>query len=627
MTAGRCQDFDVASRLEWILTNGLGGYASGTVSGANTRRYHGLLVAAIRPPSERMVLLANVEAFAMVRGQKVDLSTNQYVGAVHPEGHKHLAGFQVGSYAEWLYDAMGTPIRKRLKIHAGQNAATIEYTNLGAHTVQISLKPLVCHKFYHDNFRLDESYPEEMEFLESETALTQDGVRLVITHVGLERVPLTGWFYRFENLRESERGLDPLDDYFCPCELKAIVPPGERVLLTASAGEAVEPAIFEELAPTDHSFASTLKEAASLFYVGAGTDQTLIAGYPWFTAWGRDTMIALPGLTMATGRREDARNILRTYARSMRNGLVPNRLSDRGAEPDYNTVDATLWFANAAYHILQMEWDSGFAHEALSWFAEISDWHHRGTDFGIGVDPADGLLRQGEPGVQLTWMDAKVDDWVVTPRHGKPVEINGLWINFLRILEWLCMRLGQDGLRHRLAAEKAESNFEAKFWRDTVGHYLDTADPDDALLRPNQIIAMGLPFCGMNQENALRALTKVREELVTPFGLRTLGPSELGYCGRFEGNMGARDAAYHQGTVWPWLLGSYVAACVQIADRMDWALEALKGAETMLEEYGINGVAEVYDGDTPHRAGGCPWQAWSAGELIRALSLGQRLHY
>jgi glycogen debranching enzyme len=623
VAANRCQDYTVSSRLEWILPNGLGGYASGTVSGANARRYHGLLVAATHPPAERMVLLANVEAFAVVRGQKIDLSTNHYVGAVHPEGYKLLSQFRVGEHAEWTYDAGGAHLRKRLKIHAGVNAATIEYANLGSQPVQLSLRPLVCHKFYHDNFRLDEAYPDELDFPIDETVLVHEKHRLVLRHVGMERHPLTGWFYRFENEREEERGLDPVDDLFCPCELKATLMPGERTVLVAALGDAPEPAEFEEF-EVGVGVEEQLREAAAMFFVKGGGRSTIIAGYPWFSDWGRDTMIALPGLAEAAGRWDEAKGVLRSYAAAMRQGLIPNRFDDRGGEPDYNTVDATLWFAHATHQTLLHEWDSAFAHEALAWFEEVADWHIRGTWFGIKVDPSDGLLTQGEPGVQLTWMDAKVDDWVITPRHGKPVEVNGLWINFLRVLEWLCDQLGQDGLRHRLAAEKAESNFEPKFWRESVGHYLDTADPDDALLRPNQVIAMGLPYCPMTKENAVRALEKVRAELFTPLGLRTLGPRELGYAGRFEGSMSQRDAVYHQGTVWPWLLGSYVAACLQIANRRDWAEEAVGQIGAMLDDYGLGGIAEVYDGDAPHRPGACPWQAWSVAEVSRAFRLVQR---
>ena len=610
-----CRDFARSSLLEWILPNGLGGYAMGSVSGANTRRYHGLLVAAVKPPAERMVLLANVEAYAVVRGQSYPLSTNEYVGAVHPQGFQFIESFSVGEKAEWHFLVGGVSIAKRISISPGQNRVQIDYENLSDEPIQLSLRPLICHKFYHDNFRVADFYPEFLLFPENETIASHRGVKLIIQHPDADRVPTTGWFYRFMAKREAERGLDALDDLFCPCELKYMVGAGESVTLTASLEE-------EASAPSAPALNDDrLQRAANAFYVQGGGRRTIIAGYPWFTDWGRDTMIALPGLTLATGRTEDAREILRSYAAEMRDGLIPNRFDDKGGEPIYNTADATLWFAHAIHQILLQEWNEEFAGEAIGWLENLVEHHERGTLYGIKVDPNDGLLSQGEPGVQLTWMDAKVGEWVVTPRHGKPVEVNGLWINALRVMEWLCTRLGMDGLRHRLAAEKAESNFERVFWRDSLGHYLDTADPDDALLRPNQVVAMGLPFSPCSVENAAKALQRVRQELVTPRGLRTLGYTQPGYVGRFEGDMTQRDSAYHQGTAWPWLLGFYTASCLRVEGGRDHALEALAEVDLMLNECGIGGIAEVYDGDHPQRPGGCPWQAWSIGEIIRARRL------
>lgn len=611
----QCRDYKQSSLLEWILPNGIGGYAMGTVAGANTRRYHGLLVAAVHPPAERMVLLANVEAYVVVRGQSYPLSTNEYVGAVHPEGNLHLQRFQVGDAAEWTFQAGSAEIVKRVTISPGRNEVQIEYKNLGDEPVQLSLRPLVCHKFYHDNFRVADFYPEFLLFPEDHTIASHRNVKLVIHHPEAERVPTTGWFYRFLAQREADRGLDPLDDLFCPCELKYILGAGESVTLTAGVEEEREPMAR----PAHHS--DPLQDAANLFYARGGGRQTIIAGYPWFSDWGRDTMIALPGLTMATGRLEEAKQILQSYAAEMRGGLIPNRFDDKGGEPIYNTVDATLWFAHAIHQILLLEWDADFAAEALGWLERVSEHHHEGTLYGIQVDDADGLLSQGEPGVQLTWMDAKVGEWVVTPRHGKPVEVNGLWINMLRVMEWLCSRLGKDGLKHRLAAEKAESNFERAFWRESLGHYLDTADPDDALLRPNQVIAMGLPFSPCLVENVAKAVEKVRLELVTPRGLRSLGLMQPGYTGRFEGDMLQRDSAYHQGTAWPWLLGFYAAACLRLGHGRGYVEEAMSDVDLMLNECGIGGIAEVYDGDHPQRPGGCPWQAWSIGEIIRARRL------
>ena len=328
-------------------------------------------------------------------------------------------------------------------------------------------------------------------------------------------------------------------------------------------------------------------------------------------------MISLPGALLKTGNAAQARSILNDFAGQMFQGLIPNRFVEQGDHPDYNTVDATLWFANAIYRTLEAEWVPKFGAAMMSVLEDVFEWHVKGTLFGIRVDPADGLLTQGQDGVQLTWMDAKVGDWVVTPRHGKPVEINGLWINALRVMEWLAGQLKKDSTPFKAAADKAQAAFEDKFWQEQRGHYLDTADPDDASLRPNQVIALALPFVEVNPDHAKRALQAVARELLTPVGLRTLGPSEPGYRGRYVGPIQEMDAAYHQGTAWPWLLGPYVSALVRVTGDKKEAKRILKNAKSMLMESGLGGIAEVYDGDAPQNANGCPWQAWSAAELLR----------
>ncbi len=614
----RCRDYAVSSRLEWMLPNGRGGFAMGTVAGANSRRYHGHLVAAVRPPTERLVLLAAVEAYVTIDGQVFGISCNQYVGAVHPVGYGLLESFGVGEWAEWVYRMNGHRVRKRLLVHPGEDACTIEYANLGDEPVQLTLRPLASHKFYHDNFRVTDFYPQFLLFPDGATVLVHNEVKLVIQHPDAERTPTTGWYYRFEHAREIERGLDPIDDLYCPCELRYYLLPGETATLIASTDEATTAAAFPDDQEGEPDTVTLLEEAARKFLVQAPDRTTIIAGYPWFTDWGRDTMISLPGVCLHTGHVEEARSILRGYAGAMFQGLVPNRFADRGGKPEYNTVDATLWFANAVYLTLEAEWDEGFAEEAAGWLGESLEWHMKGTLYGIAMDKEDGLLEQGVRGVQLTWMDAKVGDWVVTPRHGKPIEVNGLWVNALRIAEWLAGRLGRDPGEVRAAADRAEASVQEKYWKESLGHYLDTVDPDDASLRPNQLVAMGLPFAPLKGPRAKRALAKVKAQLLTDCGLRTLGPQEPGYKGRFEGPLADRDAAYHQGTVWPWLLGPYVSAVLRVDGDREEAMRALEAAQCWLEEYGLGGIAEVYDGDKPHRPGGCPWQAWGAAELLRA---------
>lgn len=327
-------------------------------------------------------------------------------------------------------------------------------------------------------------------------------------------------------------------------------------------------------------------------------------------------MISLPGICLCTGNIALARQILRDYASQMEHGLIPNRFVERGEKADYNTVDATLWFANSIYLTLDQEWDEEFAREMFEKLQESIRYHRHGTVFGIIVDPADGLLTQGEPGVQLTWMDAKIGDWVVTPRHGKPVEINGLWINMLHVAAWMAEKLGEDTSQFLTLAKMAKSHFEAKFWHEGLHYYMDTVDPNDASLRPNQVIAMSLPFSPCDPKHVAIALKSIDQHLVTPVGLRTLSPEDPSYHGSFQGPLRSLDEAYHQGTVWPWLFGPYIRAMMKSGATKAAAKKKLANVEDMLREYGVGGIAECYDGDAPHHAGGCPWQAWSVAEIL-----------
>jgi len=615
-----CRNLAVSTRKEWLLTNGLGGFAMGTASGINTRRYHGLLVAATQPPATRMVLLAGIECSVHHNEEEYGLSSNQYPGAIYPKGYELLEEFVAGRYATWKFKADGFEVWRRVGVHGGENSTTVSYENRGPQLITLQLRPLVCHKFYHANFLESPSYPEHIDFFGEQTAIRHEGISLYLTHHGGFRTPVQGWYYRFEHQVEIERGLPPRDDLFCPCELQYALEPGQSIAVVASLKETAKPLLFEaEL--EQPGLQSTLKDAARKFLVSSKERTTIIAGYPWFTDWGRDTMISIPGICLHTGNTHSARKILADFAKQMKQGIIPNRFVEVGEQPQYNTVDATLWYVHAAFCTLKFEWDADFASAMARVFEGIYDWHNKGTYYGITVDPSDGLLTQGEEGVQLTWMDAKVGDWVVTPRHGKPVEVNGLWINALRVMEWLANELSDPAsTKYAESAANAESNFERKFWSERLGHYLDTADPGDASVRPNQVIAMSLPFGPAKGEKALRALECVEEQLLTPRGLRSLGYSEPGYKGRYQGPLPELDAAYHQGTVWPWLLGPYISACVRLRGSCDGLEKWIQEFWTMLEDDGFGGIAEVYDGDEPRYAGGCPWQAWSVAELLRVVA-------
>jgi len=616
-------DYEVLSHYEWLLANGIGGYAMGTVAGVNTRRYHGLLVAAAKPPADRIVVLAGIEA--SVDG--VELSCNAYPGAIHPDGFRRIETFDYLDWrlekdyysrggwlayqpneatpnaAKWLYSFDGTVIEKTVRITPGANETTVSFKNLGRKLVRLQLKPLVCHKPHHENFRWSEAYGREVNYEPGSTAVDHESGTLLLEHPGALTEECAEWFYRQEHAVEVERGLDPHDDLYCPVALTYGLEPGETAVIRASFDEGTR---IEALADDP-------------FVVNGANGLTILAGYPWFSDWGRDTMIALPGLVLCEGETEKAKSILSLYANARKDGLIPNRFADDGSGAEYNSVDASLWFCHAVHQTLLVKWDAEFAAAMLGAVQDILNHYKQGTLFGIRMD-ADGLITQGEPGIQLTWMDAKVGDRVITPRAGKPVEINGLWINALGVAAWLRTKLKMDGSEWLDLAERASKSFEEKFWSEVDGWFYDTIEPNDHSLRPNFLIALALPF-GPRHPKAAEAIEAAEKHLLTPFGLRTLAPFEKAYRGRFEGSLPELDEAYHQGTVWPWLLGPYVEAVINVTGDHDRAARALARVSEMKKHRGLGGISEVYDGDAPHRANGCPWQAWSMSEIRRAQML------
>lgn len=587
----------------------------GTLAGINSRRYHGLLIAALTPPTERTLIFAACDAFAIQGKKKLALSSNQYPGAIYPDGFEVVHHAVIGNLATWTFAGEGMTILKTIELDHGSNTVRIRFENQSKKGVAITLQPLVCFRDFHANFTEREGFPQQIEYHADQTLIDEGSHTLTLTHIGALRRPVHGWYYRFEHDRETERGLDPRDDLYCPCDLEFQLGPKEVCEIIASTDGKSQ---FESKTESEDtpSIIRELEATAEKFIVTTNNRSSILAGYPWFSDWGRDTMISLPGICLSTERYALARQILRDYASQMEHGLIPNRFVERGEKADYNTVDATLWFANAVYLTLEKEWDESFAHEMFEKIQESIRYHRHGTLFGIIVDPADGLLTQGESGVQLTWMDAKIGDWVVTPRHGKPVEINGLWINMLRAAAWIAERLSVDTSQFLTLAKLATKNFEEKFWHSGVNYYLDTIQPNDASLRPNQVIAMSLPFSPCDPAHAKKALEAIDKHLLTPVGLRTLSPEDPSYHPKFQGPMAKLDEAYHQGTVWPWLFGPYIRSLMKYGGKKEEALSRLSNINQMMIECGIGGVAECYDGDSPHRPGGCPWQAWSVAEIL-----------
>lgn len=633
-----------ATGAEWLETNGLGGFAASTVPGLNSRRYHGLLIASLRPPVDRFLLLAKLEETLVLRGERVDLGSNQYAETVHPQGYRLLRRFSLEPFPTWTFQGDGFELEKRLFLVQGENTLVVCYRLLSApegEPLRLELRPLLAFRDYHslgrENGSINGSYEETPGRV---TLQPYAGLPpLYLAHHAAE-VEAQGFWYRgFRYREETARGLDDTEDLFNPLALHFDLRPGETATVVATldphreAGHAAlledaerqRRALLAESAPVDHPLVRSLACAADQFISRRGAGETILAGFPWFTDWGRDTMIALPGLALVTGRHETARQILREFARHVDQGMLPNRFPDRGEEPDYNTVDATLWFFEAVRAYEQYTRDLPFIRDELyPVLRDIIVWHQRGTRHGIRVEP-DGLLHAGEPGSQLTWMDAKVGDYVVTPRSGKPVEIQALWYHALRVMADLARRLDtvdRTGEFDALA-DRVRESFNRLFWSEERGYLADVVDGEtaDCSLRPNQVIAASLRHSMLPAERALSVVETVRRHLLAPCGLRTLSPEDRRYCGVYEGDPWNRDTRYHQGTVWPWLLGPFITAYVRThggsAAARAQAARWLEPLQAHLLEGGLGQVSEILDGDPPHHPRGCFAQAWSVGEILR----------
>jgi len=642
-----CRNLDLASRREWLETNGIGGFASSTITGMNTRRYHGLLVAATKPPLGRMVLLSKMEETLILDGCRVELSTNRYPGVVHPQGYLHLKEFRRDPFPVFVYEAEGFVLEKSVFIIQGENSTVIQYElrapeDMLPASCCLELRPLIAFRDYHSTTHENGALNPSLNIdAESVTVAPYPGLPpLHLGHTPGEVHAAGDWYRNFEYTIERERGLDYREDLFNPLVLTFDLRLNSRPAVVASLEgrgvHSVEIARANEIqrrreiavaAPLKDRFVRELVEAADQFVVRRGDGHTVIAGYHWFSDWGRDTMITLPGLTLTTGHPEIAKGILLEFAAHVDRGMLPNRFPDAGETPEYNTVDATLWYFEAVRALLAHTSDYEFVRARLySVLADIVSWHERGTRYGIRVD-SDGLLTAGEPGVQLTWMDAKVGDWVVTPRQGKPVEIQALWYNALRVMEDLALRFGHDSDsdQYRTMAARARDTFPALFWNESAGCLYDVVDGDarDASIRPNQIFAVSLHHKMLPPERAKKVVQAVEQHLLTPYGLRSLAPGDPKYRGRFEGDPFSRDSAYHQGTVWPWLLGPFITAYLEVNGRshnaQKQAQQWLADLRRYLEDQGLGQIPEVFDGDPPQRPGGCLAQAWSVAEVLRAL--------
>ncbi len=646
--AGRLRDFETGSRLEWIETDGRGGYASSTAVLANTRRYHGLLVVARRPPTDRIVLLSRLEETVVAAdGERHELAANAYPGVVHPQGHRRLESFRLDPWPVWRY-RLGALTLTRTLFAAREPGATVIRYRIEGGPARLELRPLVAGRDFHALVGANEVVAAAAEAAPGRVSYRPyRGVPpLVLSHEGGAWRGGGEWYFRTLYPRESERGLEDREDLYCPGVLTVELTPDRPWTVAcataplpaerADAWMAAERRRREDAAgggrraagadPELGELGARLGVAGDAFLVERDGGTSIIAGYPWFADWGRDTMIALPGLCLVTGRTAEAGRVLRAFAARLRDGLIPNRFPDYGGEvplDHYNAADAPLWFIEAVAALADA---GGDVRDLWPGVRAIIERYREGTHFGIALQP-DGLVRQGMKGVQLTWMDAKVDDWVVTPRDGKAVEINALWYNALLRAADLARALGADAAPFETLARRALAAFGA-FWYE-AGRYLydriDDAGRADPALRPNQLLAVSLRHSPLPPDRAAGVVSAVERTLLVPLGVRTLAPDEPGYVGTYGGGRRERDAAYHQGTAWPWLLGPFAAAYLRVHGTGPAARarvrELLAPLAAHLREHGVGQVAEVVSGDPPHVPEGCFAQAWSVAEPLRVLSL------
>ncbi len=634
-----CGDFNVAQAREWIVTNGRGSYACGTVAGNLTRRYHGLLIAALTPPVERRLIVAKSEVSVMYGGRRYALATNRWAsGAVEPCGYRLCESFALeDGVPTWTYACADASIVQTIAMVHDRDV-----TALGLHVkraqapLQFELRVLVADRDHHGG-TLPEPHTFAVTCAEgaATVALPACGRTLHVTAAGATFRELHEAYRGFDLAREAERDLQAVDDYACVLQLAFELEPDARggCVFALDGAASDPPQAIVTAARRRHQavvdaqaspLIGRLAAAADAFIVRRGIDEdagkTVIAGYPWFADWGRDTMIALPGLVLRTGRPELAREILLTFARSIDGGMLPNRFPDDGSVAEYNTVDAALWFIEAVRSYIAETGDLEFLRTLLPALDAIVDGYVNGTRYGIRVD-GDGLVQAGVPGVQLTWMDAKVGDSVITPRIGKPVEISALWYAALRAMETLGPAAGSSAKRYRTLAERCARGLQ-RFWNAERGYCFDVLDGpggDDPALRPNQLFAIALHASAFDATQARSIVDVCARELLTSHGLRTLAPGDPAYCGRYTGSVAARDRAYHQGTVWPWLIGPFVRAHLRVYGDPVRARSFVAPLVDALGGYGIGTLPEIFDGDPPHAPRGAVAQAWSIAELITSL--------
>jgi len=646
-----CGDLHQAERREWWLANGLGGYAVGTIAGSLTRRYHGLLIAPVEPPLGRRLVWAKADAELVDGEQRWPLYTNRWAGGViNPAGHVHIESFHLdGAIPVWLFAVGLIRLEARIWLELEANTAYVGWRLASgpehpSRSLSLHVRLMINDRDHHGQTAAGEFDPQ----LDCESA----GLRVSLRNATLRFHgcggavrPARQWIENFELPVERQRGLSDRDNHLQVGEARLELLPGRWVGIVGSLESDPSPALeaalqrrqdwqhaildraarhVPEMASAPGWIAQLLLAADCFIFVRPLPDEphgkSVIAGYPWFGDWGRDTMISLPGLTLAADRPDCARDILLTFSHFVDRGMLPNVFPGAGDKPDYNIVDATLWFFEAWRAYFEASGDSESLASAFPILADIIEWHRNGTRYHICVDPYDGLLRAGEPGVQLTWMDAKVDEWVVTPRIGKPVEINALWYNALCIMAELAELVGRSASFYREFAERVRTGF-ARFADDRTGALYDVIDGpsgNDASIRPNQILAVSLPHSPLPPNLQAQVVAICGQKLLTSYGLRSLSADHPDYKPHYLGDRRHRDSAYHQGTAWAWLLGHYALAEYRVHGNAFLALQRLNTMRDHLFDTGLGTISEIFDAEPPHLPGGAPSQAWSVACVLEA---------
>lgn len=657
---GYYKTFQAGIEREWVITNGLGGYAGSSIIGAHTRKHHGMLIASLHPPVERFLILSKINESISIENRTYSFATNQRPGGWNEEGQKYLQRFIYDELPHFVYYVEGTFVTKTVAFEFEKNTISISYEiENGEKEATLSLTPLFNYRDHNDR--------SERSDLQFETSVNNTTITLIpeknknvtisfYTSEGTIEPSKEQYDVDMELQTEINTGMSCIDNHYTPYNISISLAPFEnkKVSVICSIEDTFHTDAFATAkaytkriqnlisnANLQNPFANQLVQAADQFIVKRESTgyKTVLAGLPWFTDWGRDTMIALQGLTLVTKRFEDCRNILKTFAKYIHNGLVPNMFPDEGLAPLYNTVDASLWYFYSVFKYLQYTGepsDYNFVlQEIYPKLEEIITFYKKGTDFSIYMDE-DSLIHAGGDLDQVTWMDVRVGEWVVTPRHGKPVEINALWYNALKIMEQLSCYYGKDSSMYQALSEKVAISFNEKFWNEEKKCLFDVVDSEekdatgvitivnDSSIRPNQIWAISLPFTMLPKERSKSVVTTVLSHLYASYGLRSLSPFDPEYKGMYYGKLHDRDGAYHQGTAWGFPIGGLITAYVKVHDyskeSIEYAKKLIAPLEDHLRDGCVGSIAEIFDGNEPHISRGCYGQAWSVGEVLRAYT-------